>query len=137
MNHVPEAFGVGNLELNPDLIKPIKGVPSFSKLDKGEYEIIGSKSDKKNIAGSIKFFKNNLASFVQHKTTDDISWVIHHHGQLVAESLEYYADKEKTSLATIISRFNTLRRIFRIAYETKNMNYMKIFKFSNVLIASV
>ena len=53
--------------------------------------------------------------------TDDISWVIHQHRQLVAEILEYYANKEKPSFATIKSRFNTITRLFRIAYETKKI----------------
>ena len=128
----PLAFGVANLELNPDLIKPIKRVPLFSKLEKGEYETAQSKSDKTNITGSIKFFKNNLASFVQYKTTDDISWVINNHRQLVAEILEYYGNKEKTSLATIKSRFNAITRIFRIAYETKN--YELYTKYSSLVI---
>ena len=115
----PTAFGVANLELNKDLVKPIKRVPLFSKLEKGEYQIASSQSDK-NISATIKFFKNNLASFVKYKDDDDISWIIHQHRQLVAEILEYYADKDKKSLATIKSRFNAITRIFRIAYETKN-----------------
>ena len=115
----PTAFGVANLELNKDLVKPIKRVPLFSKLENGEYQIASSQSDK-NISATIKFFRNNLASFVKYKDDDDISWVIHHHRQLVAEILEYYADKDKKSLATIKSRFNAITRIFRIAYETKN-----------------
>ncbi len=57
---------------------------------------------------------------MQYKNVDDISWVINHHRQLVVEILEYCADEEKTSLATIKSRFNAITRIFRIAYETKN-----------------
>ena len=129
---VPESFGVANLELNPDLVKPIKQIPLYSKLSKGDYETAGSKSDKTNIAGSIKFFKNNLASFVQYKETDDISWVIHQHRQLVTEILEYYGNKEKTSLTTIKSRFNAITRIFRIAYETKN--YELYVKYSSLVI---
>ena len=129
---VPTAFGVANLELNPDLVKPIKNVPLFSKLEKGEYETAQTKSDKTNIAGSIKFFKNNLASFVQYKTIDNISWVINHHRQLVAEILEYYGNKEKPSLATIKSRFNAITRIFRIAYQTKNYELYE--KYSSLVI---
>ncbi len=79
IDNTPKTFGVANLEFNPDLVKPIKRIPPYSNLEKGEYETAGSKSDKTNIAGSIKFFKNNLASFVQYKNVDDISWVIHHH----------------------------------------------------------
>ena len=129
---IETAFGVGNLELNPDLVKPIKRIPLYSKLEKGEYEIAGSQSDKTNIAGTIKFFRNNLASFVQYKTTDDISWVIHQHRQLVAEILDFYSNKEKPSLATIKSRFNAITRIFRIAYETKN--YELYVKYSSLVM---
>ena len=112
-----ELFGVANLELNPDLVKPIKRIPLFSKLEKGEYEVASSKSDKTNIQASIKFFKNNLASFVQYKEEDDISWATNQHRPLVAEISEYYATKEKASFK---SRFNAITRIFKIAYETKN-----------------
>ena len=114
------------------MVKPIKRIPLYSKLEKGEYETVGSKSDKTNIAGSIKFFRNNLASFVQYKTTDDISWIIHKHRQLVTEILEYYGNKEKTSLTTIKSRFNAITRLFRIAYETKN--YELYVKYSSLVI---
>ena len=70
--------------------------------------------------------------FVRFGNDDDISWVINNHRQLVAEILEYYADKEKTSLATIKSRFNAITRIFRIAYETKN--YELYTKYSSLVI---
>ena len=132
MRGIESAFGVANLELNPDLVKPIKRIPLFSKLSKGEYETAGSKSDKTNIAGSIKFFRNNLASFVQYKNDDDISWVIHQHRQLVAEILDYYGNKEKPSLATIKSRFNAITRLFRIAYETKNYELYE--KYSSLVL---
>ena len=126
-----EAFGVANLELKPEYVKPIKRTPLYSKLENGDYEIAQSKSDK-NIAGSIKFFRNNLPSFIQYKDNDDISWVIIYHRQLVAEILEYYSNKEKKSLATIKSRFNAITRIFRITYETKN--YELYVKYSSCII---
>jgi hypothetical protein len=132
IDNTPETFGVANLELNPDLVQPIKRIPLYSKLEKGEYGIAGSKSDKTNIAGSIKFFKNNLASFVQYRNNDDVSWVINNYRQLVVETLEYYADKEKTSLATIKSRFNAITRLFRIAYETKNYELYQ--KYSSLVL---
>ena len=128
----PNSFGVANLELKKEFVLPIKRTPLYSKLEKGDYEIAQSKSDKTNIAGSIKFFRNNLASFIQYKDADDISWVITHHRQLVAEILEYYANKDKTSLATIKGRFNAITRIFRIAYETKN--YELYDKYSSCII---
>ena len=74
---------MANLELNKDLIKPIKRTPLLSKLENGEYQIASSQSDK-NISATIKFFKNDLASFIKYKNDDDISWVIHQHRQLVA-----------------------------------------------------
>lgn len=114
-----EAFGVANLELKPNLVKPIKRTPLLSKLENGEYEIAASKSDK-NISASIKFFRNNLPNFQHYKDSDNIDWVITHHRQLVVEILRYYASKaSKPSLATLKSRFNAMTRIFRIAYETK------------------
>lgn len=114
-----EAFGVANLELKPEFVKPAKKVPLLSKLQNGEYEIASSKSDK-NIAATIKFFKNSLPGFQHFKDSDDISWVITHHRQLVVEILKFYAAKPTTSIATIKSRFNAITRIIRIAYETKN-----------------
>ena len=48
----PTAYGVANLELNKDLIKPIKRIPLFSKLENGEYQIASSQSDK-NISATI------------------------------------------------------------------------------------
>ena len=127
-----QSFGVANLELNPDLVRPIKQIPLYSKLENGEYEIASSNSDKTNIAGCIKFFRNNLASFVQYKNDDDISWVITHHRQLVTEILEYYSHKEEPKVSTIKSRFNAITRIFRIAYETKNYELYE--KYSSLVI---
>ena len=46
------AYDVGNLEFNPDMVKSIKKILLFSKLEKGEYETAGSKSYKTNIAGA-------------------------------------------------------------------------------------
>ena len=46
VNDIETAFGVANLELNPDLVKPMKRIPLYSKLEKGDYEIAQSKSDK-------------------------------------------------------------------------------------------
>jgi hypothetical protein len=73
-----------------------------------------------------------LASFIQYKTDDDISWVIHQHRQLVAEYLDYHGDKEKPALAIIKSRSNNITRIFRIAYETKNYEVYE--KYSSLVL---
>jgi hypothetical protein len=130
-----EAFGVANLELKPEYVKPIKRIPLYSKLAAGDYEGGGSNSDK-NIAATIKFFRNNLTVFKQYKDSDDISWVIHQHRLLVVEILFYYANyaakSGNVSLATIKSRFNAITRIFRIAYETKN--YPLYEKYSSLVI---
>ena len=129
---IPSAFGICNLELKPEFVRPIKQQPLFSKLAKGEYHTVTTKSDTRNIAPSINFFRNNLASFKQYKSDDNISWVITHHRQLVAEILEYYANKENPKIATIKSRFNAITRIFRIAFETKN--YELYDKYSTLVI---
>ena len=86
-----------NLELQKDYLKPIKQIPLLSRLEKGEYQTAGSKSDK-NISATIKFFLNNLPSFKQFKGTDDISWVINQDRLLIAEILQYYADNKKPSI---------------------------------------
>ena len=126
-----EAFGCANLELKPEYIKPIKRVPLYSKLEAGDYQIASSNSDK-NIAATIKFFRNNFPLLQQYKDSDDINWVIHEHRTLVVEIFLYYAQKESVSLATIKSRFNAITRIFRIAYETKN--YPLYEKYSSLVI---
>ena len=126
-----EAFGVANLQLKPEYVKPLKRKPLLSKLEAGDYQIAGTNSDK-NIAATIKFFRNNLPAFQQYKDTDDISWVIDQHRLLVVEILYYYANQPKVSLATIKSRFNAITRIFRIAYETKN--YPLYEKYSSLVI---
>ena len=127
INGEPTAFGVANLELNKDLVNQSKRTTLLKKLEKGEYQIASSQSDK-NIASSIKFFRNNSAKFVKYEEDVDITWVIHQHQQVVAEILEYFADKEKKSLATIKSRCNVIlaiTRIFRIAHETKIIHFMR------------
>ena len=132
IDDVPEAFGIANLELKPEFVKPIKEIPLLSKLEKGEYETAGTKSDK-NIASSIKFFRNNLPTFNHfHSNSDDISWVVREDRMLVAELLKFYSTKDKTSIATIKSRFNAITRIFRIAYQTKN--YQLYDKYSSCVI---
>ena len=146
----PESFGVANLELKREYIKPIVNIPSFSKLKNKEYETQQTKSDA-NIAASIKFFTNQLPSFQHYQNDDNISWVVEKHRLLVVEILEYYAnlanraeyekenldipDDKKTktpSVATIKSRFNAITRIFRIAYQTKN--YELYDKYSGLVI---
>ena len=126
-----EAYGIGNLELNQNLKKPIKKIPLFSKLDKGDYQTSGSKSDK-NISASIKFFRNNLPSFQKYKNQDDISWVVNEHRRLTAEILDYYGDSLTKRVATLKGRFNAITRIFRIAFETKNYDLYE--KYSAMVI---
>ena len=50
----------------------------------------------------------------------------------MAEILEYYATKKKISTAQIKSRFNSITRIFRIAYETKK--YELYLKYSSLVV---
>lgn len=128
----PTAFGVANVELKEQLKKPIKRIPLLSKLKNGDYEIASSKSDN-NIASSITFFRNNLPSFMRYKDDDDIAWVVNHHRLLIAETFDYYANKEtKPSPATIKTKINAITRIFRIAYETKF--YQLYDKYSSLVI---
>lgn len=108
---------IGDLEIKPEFVKPIKQTPLFSKLKDGDYEIETSKSDK-NIASSINFFRKNLPSFQSFKDDDNISWVVNYHRILTVELLEY-SFENKSSIATIKSKFNAITRILRIAFETK------------------
>jgi len=126
-----ESYGFANLELKEDLKKPIKRIPLYSKLQKGDYHIASSKSDD-NIANTIKSFRNSLPSFKKYKTQDDISWVIFEHRQLTAEILDYYGDSLTKRVATLKGRFNAITRIFRIAYDTKNYDLYE--KYSSLVI---
>lgn len=128
---VEGAIGIANLELKDEFKKPIKKIPLYSKLANKEYETSTSKSDK-NIADTIKFFRNNLPSFQKYKTDDDISWVVTHHRLLTVELLNYYANQESKRVATIKGRINAITRIFRIAYETKNYDLYD--KYSTLVI---
>ena len=137
VHDAPESFGVANLELKREYVKPIVSIPSYSKLNNKEYETQQTKSDK-NIAASIKFFRNQLPSFQQYNEDDDISLVVKEHRLLVIEIFEYYAEvakaakaskaakaareargaiddvkekKKMPSIATIKSRFNAITRI--------------------------
>ena len=120
-----------NLELKEEFKKPIKKIPLFSKLEKGDYQTASSRSDE-NIANSIKFFRNNLPSFTKYKNQDDISWVVNQHRQLTAEIFDYYSKKESKRVATLKGRFNAVTRIFRIAFETKNYDLYE--KYSSLVI---
>jgi len=121
---------MANLELKDEL-KPIKEIILYSKLEKGEYQTASSKSDK-NIAASIKFFRNNLPSFKKYKKEDDISWVVKEHRRLTAEIFDYYGDKESKRIATLKGRFNAITRIFRLAFDTKNYDLYD--KYSSLVI---
>jgi len=125
------AIGVANLELKDEYKKPIKNIPLFSKLEKGDYQTASSKSDG-NIAATIKFFRNNLPSFQKYKDQDDISWVITQHRLLSAEILDYYGNSESKRVATLKGRFNAITRIFRIAFDTKFYDLYE--KYSSVVI---
>ena len=67
---------------------------------------------------------SNLASFVQYKETDDISWVIHKHRQLVTEILEYYGNKEKNLLRLLKVDLMLLQEYSELLMKQKIMNYM-------------
>jgi hypothetical protein len=77
------------------------------------------------MAKDIKFLVNNSPSFKKYKDKDDLSWVINENCLLTVEFFEYYSLKPKTSLTTIEGKFVDILRIFKIAYDTKNMHYTK------------
>ena len=52
---IKESYGFANLELKEEFKKPIKKIPLYSKLEKGDYQTASSKSDT-NIAYSISSF---------------------------------------------------------------------------------
>ena len=121
-----ESFGLPILDLKKPLIKPIKHIPLYSKLINKDYETETSKSDDK-IAKDIRFFTNNLPSFLKYKDKDDLSWIIKQNRLLTTEIFEFYSKKPKISLTTIEGRFVAILRISRIAYDTKQYPlYQKI-----------
>ena len=123
-NKTNESFGLGNLEIKKQYIKPIKKLPLYSKLSDGDYETDKSKSDDK-ITKDINFIINNLPSFHKYKDTDNLDWVIKEHRKLFIEILDYYNKKPSTSLTTIEGRVVGMMRIFYIAYETKQYELYK------------
>ena len=127
----PDSQGTPDLELKRTLIKPIKNIPLYSKLLDGSYHTDKSNSDD-NIARSIKFFVNNLPSFIKYEETDNLSYIIKNHRLLTIEIFEYYSHKPEISLRTLEGRFVAICRIFRIAYDTKN--YPLYQKYSEILL---
>ena len=99
---IKEAYGLPLLEIKKEYLKPIKQVPSFSKLKNGDYQTEKSKSDYK-IVKDISFFINNFPSFQQYKGTDDLSFIVKNHRLLVLELFEFYRGKN-TSIKTIEGR---------------------------------
>jgi hypothetical protein len=109
---------------------PLKTVPLFSKLIKGDYQKEWTKYDKVNIRAHIQFFTNNLPSFRRYAPTtarDKLDWVILKHRLLVIEIFEYYKDRKRKSPSTFESRFNAILRIIRIAYGNKSAPLYKLF----------
>lgn len=121
---LPIIYINGIANLNSNINEAPKIIVSFNKLKNGEYETSGSKSDKTNIQSSIKFFFNNLPSFKQYKDEDNLNYIIEKRRLLMVELLEYYANQDKFSVATLKSRYVAILRIIRIGYNNKlNLNY--------------
>lgn len=127
---LPASFidGLPNLEEKEPL--PLKRIPLFSKLIRGDYQLKWSKYDKTNVRANIEFFTNNLPSFRRYRpnaSRDRLDWVVKKHRLLVLEIFEYYKDRKKKSISTIENRLNAILRIMRIAYGTKNTVLYKLF----------
>jgi hypothetical protein len=109
---------------------PLKTVPLFSKLIRGDYQKEWTKYDKTNVRANIQFFTNNLPSFRRYAPTaarDKLDWVVLKHRLLVLEIFEYYKDKTRKSPSTLENRFNAILRIIRIAYGNKTAPLYKLF----------
>lgn len=126
--NLPASFidGLPNLQEKKQL--PLKVIPLFSKLIAGHYQTNYSKYDKRTVRVNIEFFTTNLPSFQKYADQDRIDWVITDHRLLTLEILEYYQNKKKKpSLSSIEGRFNSILRMIRIAYGSKNTPLYKLF----------
>jgi hypothetical protein len=105
----------------------MKRKPLFSKLIEGKYEKDHANYDRKTTKVHIEFFVNNLPSFKKYADKDDLDWVVLQHRLLALELFEYYKTKEEGSVSTLETRFNSILRIIRIAYDTKKLPLYKLF----------
>jgi hypothetical protein len=122
--------GIANFEVKPEFKQEPKQNVLYSKLLDGSYEVANSKSDK-NIAASIKFFRNNLPSFKKYRDDDNLLYIIKENRLLLTELLEY-SYQNKSRLATLKSKINAIIRIIRIAYKGKT--YCLYDKYSVLII---
>ena len=86
-NGTDDSFGLGNLEIKKEFIKPIKKIPLYPKLADGDYQTTKSSSDWK-ITKDINFMVNKIPSFHKYKDTDELDWVIKEHRKLFIEILD-------------------------------------------------
>ena len=127
IQHLPLCITLGLPLLIEKKPTKIKRIPLYSKLIAGEYEEEKSKYDKDNVKVNINFFINNLPSFKKYKNKDKLDWVIKEYRVLATEIFEYYKDKPGTSMCTIEYRFNSILRIMKIAFGTKDSKLYKLF----------
>jgi hypothetical protein len=125
IENLPASFidGLPNLE---ERIKiPLKTIPLYSKLIKGDYEK-NTKYDKTTVKVNIQFFVKNLPSFKKYAKRDTLDWVILQHRLLVIEILEFYKGKNRR-LSTLENRFNAILRVMKIAYHNKLSPVYRLF----------
>jgi hypothetical protein len=127
IQHLPLGIMLGLPLLIEKKPTKLKQIPLYSKLIAGEYQDERSKYDKDNVRANINFFVNNLPSFKKYKNKDKLDWVIKQYRTLSTEIFEYYKDKIGISMCTIEYRFNSILRIMRIGFGTKDSKLYKLF----------
>ena len=117
-----------NVQMLPNFkeikIVPMKRIPLYDKLIAGKYEEGYANYDHENVRVNINFFVNNLPSFKKYRGKNELDWVISKHRLLALEIFEYYTEP---SISTLESRFNSILRIMRIAYKTKQLPLYQLF----------
>ncbi len=125
--NLPITFMDGLANLQEKKQHPMRIIPLFSRLIKGQYQTRRANYDTTAVRANVEFFVNNLPSFEKYQDKDKLDWVIKNHRLLAIEILEYYSTKLRKSLSTLEHRFNAILRLMRIAYGNKIAPIYKVF----------
>lgn len=126
IEHLPISIVSGLANFQEKIVIPMKRIPLYSKLIKGDYHKGHANYDKTNVKDNINFFINNLPSFLKYQNEDKLDWILKYHRLLALEIFDYYKDNEPTP-STLEARFNSILRVIRIAYMSKTSPLYQLF----------